>query len=130
MKKATLYYLRHSFVSLLLSAGLRRGEVAEQAGHSLAVMESTYAHVIAEFRGVPISDPADVIDQARVAIVRQRAGLELTNPSGAAGKPLQMLNFLTKPTRGLEPQIRPFSPSTQGDAHLSSNSRASLESRG
>jgi hypothetical protein len=48
-----------SFVSLLLAVGRRPGEVAEQAGHSLAVFQDTYAHVITEFRGVAVSDPAD-----------------------------------------------------------------------
>lgn len=66
---ATPYTLRHSFVSLLLASGVRRGEVAEQAGHSLAVMESTYAHVIAEFRSVTMTDPSEAIRKARVSPV-------------------------------------------------------------
>ena len=74
---ATPYTLRHSFVSLLLAAGRRRSEVAEQAGHSLAVMESEYAHVIAEFRGVTMEDPAQAIREARVSLVRHEAGTEL-----------------------------------------------------
>ena len=66
------YDLRRTFVSLLLSCGCRRGEVADQAGHSLAVMEQHYAVTIAEYRGVPITDPAAVIREARAARVLQR----------------------------------------------------------
>jgi integrase len=69
---ATPYTLRHSFVSLLLAAGRRPAEVAEQAGHTVAVMESTYAHVIEEFRGMQIADPAKQIREARVSLVRHR----------------------------------------------------------
>jgi hypothetical protein len=49
---------------LLLAVGRRPGEVAEQAGHSLAVCQDTYAHVIAEFRGMAVSDPADEVRKA------------------------------------------------------------------
>jgi len=101
-RDATPYYLRHSFVSLLLSAGMRRGEVAEQAGHSLAVMESTYAHVMAEFRGVEMNDPAAAIDQARVAIVWQRAKIDLHEATETSANSLQIPGFPTKPTRRLE----------------------------
>jgi integrase len=69
----TPYTLRHSFVSLLLAGGRRPGEVAEQAGHSLAVCQDTYAHVIAEFRGVAVSDPAEEVRKARVSSVCHRA---------------------------------------------------------
>jgi integrase len=68
----TPYTLRHSFVSLLLAAGRRPGEVADQAGHSLAVCQDTYAHVIAEFRGVAVSDPAEEVRKARASLVRHR----------------------------------------------------------
>lgn len=70
---ATPYALRHSFISLLLAAGRRPGEVAEQAGNSPAVMQSTYEHVIAEFRGVPMTDAAEAIQEARASPVRHRA---------------------------------------------------------
>jgi integrase len=66
------YDLRRTFVSLLLSCGYRRGEVADQAGHSLAVMERHYAVTIAEYRGVPMTDPAEKIREARAARVLQR----------------------------------------------------------
>ena len=66
------YDLRRTFVSLLLSCGYRRGEVADQAGHSVAVMEKHYAVTIAEYRGVPLTDPDDAIRKARAARVLQR----------------------------------------------------------
>jgi integrase len=66
------YDLRRTFVSLLLSCGYRRGEVSDQAGHSLAVMEKHYAVTIAEYRGVPMTDAAEVIREARAARVLQR----------------------------------------------------------
>jgi integrase len=72
----TQYPLRHSFVSLLLAVGRRPGEVAEQAGHSLAVCQDTYAHVIAEFHGVALSDPADEVRKARASLVRHRVRAE------------------------------------------------------
>jgi integrase len=65
------YDLRRTFVSLMLSCGCRRGEVADQAGHSLAVMEKHYALTIAEYRGVSLADPAAVIHEARAARVLQ-----------------------------------------------------------
>ena len=68
----TPYTLRHSFVSLLLAAGQRRGEVAEQAGHSLTVMEETYAHTIEEYRGTTITNPAHAIQKARTTNTNQR----------------------------------------------------------
>jgi integrase len=66
------YDLRRTFVSLLLSCGYRRGEVADQAGHSLAVIEKHYALTIAAYRGVPLTDAAEVIREARAARVLQR----------------------------------------------------------
>jgi integrase len=66
------YDLRRTFVSLLLSCGFRRGEVADQAGHSLAVMEKHYAVTIAEYRGVSLSDPTEAVYEARAARVLQR----------------------------------------------------------
>jgi integrase len=72
------YDLRRTFVSLLLSCGFRRGEVADQAGHSLAVMEKHYAVTIAEYRGVPLTNPAEAVYEARAARVLQRREREPT----------------------------------------------------
>lgn len=42
----TPYYLRHSFASLLLHEGMPAIKVARQMGHSMAVLDRTYAHLI------------------------------------------------------------------------------------
>jgi len=67
------YDLRRTFVSLLLACGVRRGEVADQAGHSLAVMEKHYAVTIAQYRGVALSDPTEVIRAARKEVAKSGA---------------------------------------------------------
>jgi integrase len=43
------YDCRHSFASLLLAEGRQPLYVAQQLGHSLAVLLSTYSHLIAEY---------------------------------------------------------------------------------
>ena len=43
------YDLRHSFASLLLAEGRQPIWVARQLGHPLAVLLSTYAHLIDEY---------------------------------------------------------------------------------
>ena len=47
------YDLRHSFASLLLAEGRQPLYVARQLGHSLAVLLSTYAHLIDEYEDAP-----------------------------------------------------------------------------
>ncbi len=70
------YDLRHSFVSLLLAAGRQPLWIAKQAGHSLAVLLSTYAHLIDEFAEHERVDPETEIAKARETVcaprVRQR----------------------------------------------------------
>jgi integrase len=61
------YDLRRTFVSLLLACGYRRREVADQAGHSVSVMEKHYAVTIAEYRGMQLTDPSEAITEARAA---------------------------------------------------------------
>ncbi len=51
------YALRHSFVSLLLAEGRQPVWIAKQAGHSLAVLLSTYAHLIDEYAERERVDP-------------------------------------------------------------------------
>src|SRR5579884_531529 len=51
------YDLRHSFASLLLAEGRQPTWVAAQLGHSLAVLLSTYAHLIDEYEERPRVDP-------------------------------------------------------------------------
>ena len=63
------YDLRHSFASLLIHEGrLSIVEIADQLGHSPAVCLSTYAHIIAEFRGAPKVTAEDAIRAAREVV--------------------------------------------------------------
>jgi hypothetical protein len=57
------------FVSLLLAAGRRPVRLRSRGGHSMAICQDTYAHVIAEFRGVAVSNPADEGRKARASLV-------------------------------------------------------------
>jgi integrase len=62
------YDLRHSFASLLLAEGRQPLYVASQLGHSVAVLLSTYAHLIDEY------EDAQHIDADReIATARQQA---------------------------------------------------------
>lgn len=62
------YDLRHSFASLLLAEGRQPLYVAKQLGHSLAVLLSTYAHLIDEYAE---SEPIDA--EAEIATARRHA---------------------------------------------------------
>jgi len=66
------YALRHSFVSLLLAAGRQPVLVAKQAGHSLAVLLSTYAHLIDEYAERDRVDPEREIAKAREPVCASR----------------------------------------------------------
>lgn len=46
LPRIRLHDARHTAVSLLLAAGLDRYSVARHAGHTVATMEGTYAHVL------------------------------------------------------------------------------------
>lgn len=59
------YDCRHSFASLLLAEGRPPLAVAQQLGHSTAVLLSTYAHLIAEFDDTPRIDAEAEIARAR-----------------------------------------------------------------
>ncbi|MGZ4264025.1 MAG: tyrosine-type recombinase/integrase [Solirubrobacteraceae bacterium] len=59
------YDLRHSFASLLLAEGRQPVYVATQLGHSLAVLLSTYAHLIAEYEDAERIDAEAEIRKAR-----------------------------------------------------------------
>lgn len=62
------YDLRHSFASLLLAEGRQPLYVARQLGHSLAVLLSTYAHLIDEY------EESDRIDaELEIAKAREMA---------------------------------------------------------
>lgn len=59
------YDLRHSFASLLLAEGRQPLYVARQLGHSLAVLLSTYAHLIEEYADSDNIDAEAEIQKAR-----------------------------------------------------------------
>ena len=59
------YDLRHSFASLLLAEGRQPLYVARQLGHSVAVLFSTYAHLIDEYAEAPNIDVDREIANAR-----------------------------------------------------------------
>lgn len=61
------YDLRHSFVSMLIAAGLDVVSVAAQAGHSPEMCLRTYAHVFAEAKGTRV-DPTVEIRRARETV--------------------------------------------------------------
>lgn len=66
------YDLRHSFVSLLLAEPRQPVMVARQAGHSLPVLLSTYAHLIEEYADRERVDPELEITRARKAAAESR----------------------------------------------------------
>ena len=61
------YDLRHSFASLLLAEGRQHLEVAQQLGHTPAILLSTYAHLLPELAGVGRVDAELEIASARAA---------------------------------------------------------------
>jgi integrase len=63
------YDLRHAFCSLLIAEGLSVVEIAQQAGHSPAMMLATYAHVIEELAGSERRPAEAVIRDARDKLV-------------------------------------------------------------
>jgi integrase len=62
------YDCRHSFASLLLAEGKQPTYVARQLGHSLAVLLSTYAHLIDEFQDADRVDAEHEIGVARAKV--------------------------------------------------------------
>ena len=65
------YDLRHSFASLLFVEGINPAEIAEQLGHSLQMLLSTYTHVIEELRGGERHSAEALIKQAREEMLTQ-----------------------------------------------------------
>jgi hypothetical protein len=59
------YDLRHSFASLLLAEGRQALDVAQQLGHSPAVLLSAYAHIVPELSEAPRVEPELEIAKAR-----------------------------------------------------------------
>ncbi len=68
------YDLRHSFASLLFAEGRQPLYVARQPGHSVAVLFSTYAHLIHEYAEAPNID----VDR-EIAKARRQVGVRLVS---------------------------------------------------
>ena len=59
------YDLRHSYASLRFAERANPAEIAEEMGHSLEVLFSTYAHVMAELKGTAAVSAEELILEAR-----------------------------------------------------------------
>ncbi len=79
------YDLRHSFVSLLLTEGRQPVWIAQQAGHSLAVLLSTYAHLIEEYAERERVDPE--LEIAKVREINVRLACVSASGEPSAGLP-------------------------------------------
>ena len=88
--------LWHSFVSLLLAEGRQPVWIAQQAGHSLTVLLSTYAHLVEEYADRERVDPELEIAKVREIDARLEcvgaseepsAGLRAHEKSPAAAGP-------------------------------------------
>lgn len=60
-RKLRWYDLRHTHASIILAAGVPEHEVADRMGHSTAVLQEIYAHVLQERRGIPSRVFADLV---------------------------------------------------------------------
>lgn len=60
-----VYDLRHSFASLMFAAGRNPAQIAEQTGHTLQTLLTTYVRVIEELRDAETVDPEALIRAAR-----------------------------------------------------------------
>jgi integrase len=65
LEKPRPYDLRHSFASLLFAEGINPAEIAEQMGHSIQTLLSTYTHVMEELRGKKRRAAEALIREAR-----------------------------------------------------------------
>jgi hypothetical protein len=76
------YDLRHSFASLLLAEGRQPLYVAAQLGHSVAVLLSTYAHLIAEY-----ADAAPIDAEAEIRRARAQGSVRTVSETGHEAPP-------------------------------------------
>jgi integrase len=104
------YDLRHSLASLLFAERLNPAEIAEQMGHSIQMLLSTYTHVIEELRGRDQVVAEDEIRTARVTIATEDVAQTLPAPSDPSvlalpskPKTVPEQGFVEEPTPGLEP---------------------------
>jgi len=61
----------HSLASLLFAERLNPAEIAEQMGHSIQMLLSTYTHVLEELRGRDQVVAEDEIRSARAAVGKE-----------------------------------------------------------
>jgi integrase len=59
------YDLRHSYASLRFAERANPAEIAEEMGHSLEVLFGTYAHVMADLKGIAAVSAEELILKAR-----------------------------------------------------------------
>ena len=111
IESSRVYDLRHSLASLLFARRLSPAEVAEQMGHSIAVLLSTYVHVIADLKGREVVDAEAEIRAARAELSARAVASML--PSFQVGRPESdsedektphKRGFPEEPTRGFEPR--------------------------
>lgn len=69
--KVRPYDLRHSFASLLFAESRNPAYVAEQMGHSLQTLLSTYVHIIEDLRDAERVDGNQLIQEARIGSTRE-----------------------------------------------------------
>jgi integrase len=105
------YDLRHSFASLLLAEGRQPLYVAQQLGHSVAVLLSTYAHLIAEYEESERVDAEAEIAGARGQVGSALVRTEPIDPTAARApeteKPRHRGAFEPIPLPGFEPGFPP-----------------------
>jgi integrase len=105
------YDLRHSLASLLFAERLNPAEIAEQMGHSIQVLLSTYTHVLEELRGRDQILAEDEIRSARAEVAKAHVAQMLPAASDPAirkiprnQETLPEQGFFGEPTRGFEPR--------------------------
>jgi integrase len=77
------YHLRHSFASLLLAEGRQPLYVAQQLGHTPAVLLSTYAHLLPELAEAGRVEPELEIAKARAREAQRMYALSTLSPRPA-----------------------------------------------
>jgi hypothetical protein len=95
------YALRHSFASLLLAEGKQPTYVSRQLGHSIAVLFSTYSHLISEFEDRSNIDAEAEIREARSLSVPRKALAECRSAPVWQEIPANRLNTATGIRNGL-----------------------------
>jgi integrase len=105
------YDLRHSFASLLLAEARQPLYVAQQLGHSLTVLLSTYAHLIAGYEDSHRVDTEAEIAAARgqvgSALVRTERPQTLATPAPETRESRTSGAFEPVPLPGFEPGFPP-----------------------